>query len=325
MVSKGPKDDTADVSTDGPARSPPLRHRIEYAGFRVLLAALSVVPEIVAVRLGTLLGRIAGSVLRIRRKEVDEHLALVFPEKDRRWRDRVARESYGHFGREAVTLFRMIRWSPSTIEERVRIGSLEEIQREAERGRGVVLLTGHIGNWEVAGAALAARGLPLDVVGKGMSNRRFEADLFAARERLGMRVIEMSDAPKGVLRSLGGGRVTAIVGDQNAHRHGIFLPFFGRLAATARGPALFALRTGAPVFVGFAIRQAGPDQRYLVRLERLDHETTGDVERDIRRLMLAYHERLEEAIRAVPEQYLWQHKRWKTRPPGEREEQESGA
>lgn len=324
-VSRRAKDDPDDVSTHDVAPSPPLRHRLEYAGFRLLRAALPLVPEFVAVRLGTLLGRIAGSVFRIRRNEVDEHLALVFPEKDRRWRDRVARESYGHFGREAVTLFRMTGWSPSKIEERVRIGGLEEIEGETERGRGVVLLTGHLGNWEVAGAALAARGLPLDVVGKGMSNRRFEADLFAARERLGMRVIEMSDAPKGVLRSLGRGRVTAIVGDQNAHRHGIFLPFFGRMAATPRGPALFALRTGAPVFVGFAFREAGPDQRYLLRLERLDHETTGDVERDIRRLMLAYHERLEAAIRAAPEQYLWQHKRWKTRPPEEPEEQESGA
>lgn len=301
---------------------PPLRHRLEYAGFRLLRVAISGVSEAVAVRVGSALGWIAGSVLRIRRREVDAHLAFVFPERDRSWRARVARDSYRHLGREAVTLFRMTRWPPEKVCERVRMDGFAAIEEEAERERGVVLLTGHLGNWEVAGAGLAARGIPLDVVGKGMANRRFEADLFAARERLGMRVIEMGDAAKGVLRSLGQGRVTAIVGDQNAHRNGIFVPFFGRPAATARGPALFALRTGAPVFVGFAIREAGPGPRYRVRTERLEYETTGDLEQDTRNLLLAYHAHLEEAIREAPEQYLWQHKRWKTRPP---EEQESRA
>lgn len=299
--------------------STPLWHRLEYAGFRFLRVALSVLPETVAVGSGAVLGWLAGSVLRIRRKEVDEHLSFVFPDRSASWRNRVARASYRHLGREAVTLFRMTRWPLAKVEERVRIGGFEEIEEEVRGERGVVLLTGHLGNWEVAGAALAARGIPLDVVGKGMSNRRFEADLFRARERLGMRVIGMGDAPKEVLRSLGRGRVTAIVGDQNAHRHGVFIPFFGRLAATARGPALFALRAGAPVFVGFVVREVGLGQRYLVRIERLEYETTGDVERDVRSLLRAYHERLEDAIRSAPEQYLWQHKRWKTRPPEEQE------
>lgn len=299
--------------------STPLRHRLEYAGFRFLRGALSVLPETVAVGSGAVLGWLAGSVLGIRRKEVAEHLSFVFPDRSSSWRNRVARASYRHLGREAVTLFRMTRWPLAKVQERVRIGGFEEIEEEARGERGVVLLTGHLGNWEVAGAALAARGIPLDVVGKGMSNRRFEADLFRARERLGMRVIEMGDAPKEVLRSLGRGRVTAIVGDQNAHRHGVFIPFFGRLAATARGPALFALRAGAPVFVGFVVREVGLGQRYLVRIERLEYETTGDVERDVSSLLRAYHERLEDAIRSAPEQYLWQHKRWKTRPPEEQE------
>lgn len=181
------------------------------------------------------------------------------------------------------------------------------------------MLTGHLGNWEVAGAGMAARGIPLDVVGKGMSNRRFEEDLFEARARLGMNVIEMDDAPREVLRSLRSGRATAIVADQNMHRHGIFLPFFDRLAATARGPAVFALRAGAPVIFGYALREPGWRQRYVIRLMPLEHEVTGDPETDIRTLMLAYHALLEEAIRSAPEQYFWQHKRWKTRPPEEQE------
>jgi len=303
--------------------APGLKHRLEYAAYRVLRAVLTTIPEGTAVRAGALLGLFVGSVLRIRRGDVDRHLALAFPERDRRWRARTARRSYMHLGREAVMLFRMAGWSDEEMRARTRTEGLEVIQAAVEEGVGVVILTGHLGNWEIAGAGLAARGIPLDVVGKGMANRRFEADLFETRERLGMSVIEMSDAPKGVLRSLRAGRATAIVADQNMHRHGIFLPFFGRLAATARGPALFALRAGAPVIFGHTLRVPGWSQRYLIRAEPLEYERTGDLDADVRSLMSAYHERLEEAIRSAPEQYFWQHKRWKTRPPGRSEEQES--
>lgn len=268
-------------------------------------------------RLGALAGWLAGTVLRIRRHEVDEHLALAFPDESPAWRRRTARRSYAHLGREAAILARMPSWTPERLESRIRFVDLEQVRAAADQEQGVVVLTAHLGNWEVAGAGLAALGFPLDVVGKGMANRRFERDLFALRERLGMRVIEMSEAPKGVLRSLGRGRVTALLGDQNAHKHGIFLPFFGREAATPRGPALFALRTGAPVFVGFALRDSGWSQTYTIVVHRLEHEVTGDTEEDMRSLLSAYHRLLEEAIRAAPEQYFWQHKRWKTRPVGE--------
>ncbi|MDX1493310.1 MAG: lysophospholipid acyltransferase family protein, partial [Longimicrobiales bacterium] len=134
-------------------------------------------------------------------------------------------------------------------------------------------------------------------------------------------------APRQVLRALRDGRATAIVADQNMHRHGIFLPFFGRLAATARGPALFALRAGVPVIFGYALRDGEGAGRYRVHVERLTYEVSDDLEEDVRALMSAYHSRLEEVIRSAPEQYFWQHKRWKTRPPGDaeavREEQES--
>ena len=300
-----------------------LRHRLEYVAFRVLRAVLGLLPERLALGGAAALGLLAGSVLRIRRRVVDEHLAFVFPDHDASWRRRVARASYTHLAREAVMLFRMASWSDEELLARTRLEGEDDVRAALEQGRGVVLLTGHVGNWEVAGAGLAVRGVALDVVGKGMANRRFEDDLFEARRRLGMRVIEMSEAPKGVLRSLRDGRATAIVADQNMHRHGIFVPFFGRLAATARGPALFALRSGAPILFGYALAEpagrgadGGADRhRYVLHAEPFDYESTGDVEADVLALMAAYHARLEDIIRKAPEQYFWQHKRWKTRPP----------
>lgn len=308
---------------------PTLRHRIEYVGFRALRALLSVLPEGFATGAGAALGLFVGTILRIRRREVDEHLRLVFPDRERRWRARTARASYAHVGRQAVMLFRMADWSDEELRARTRMEGIEHIEAALAEGGGVIMLTGHIGNWEVGGAALAARGMPLDVVGKGMANRRFEEDLFEARRDLGMRVIEISDAPKGVLRALRDGRAIAIVADQNMHRHGIFLPFFDRLAATARGPALFALRAEVPVIFGYALAESRRPQRYVVHTAPLEYQVTGDLETDVRALMTAYHTRLEEVIRRAPEQYFWQHKRWKTRPAAEiegtSEEQESRA
>jgi len=214
-------------------------------------------------------------------------------------------------------LFRMSRWSRARIRERVRLVDFDMVREAIDENEGVVVLTGHLGNWEMAGAGIAAHGLALDVVGKGMANRHVQRDLFATRERLGMRVIEMSDAPREVLRSLRQGRVTALLGDQNAHRYGVFVPFFGKLAATSRGVALFPIRTEVPVFVGFAIREPGWTHSYVLVAKRLEYEMTGDLETDIRSLLLAYHRALEEAIREAPDQYFWQHRRWKTRPDEE--------
>jgi KDO2-lipid IV(A) lauroyltransferase len=193
----------------------------------------------------------------------------------------------------------------------------DDFRAAVAAGDGVVLLTGHLGNWELGGAAIAARGVPLDVVGKGMSNPRFERDLFALRARLGMSVIEMGEAPRLALRSLAAGRVVALLGDQSAHGGGPLLPFFGRPAVTARGPALFAVRSGAPVFVAFALRDAGASPRYTVTFERLPLGATDDTETDILSLTRHYTGALEGAIRRAPAQYFWQHRRWKGAPAEE--------
>jgi Kdo2-lipid IVA lauroyltransferase/acyltransferase len=288
-----------------------VRHQAEYAALRAGGALLSVLPERVGLGLGAALGVVAGSVARVRRREVDRHLEWAFPDRTHAWRARTARSCYRHFGREAAVVFRSGAWPRERVLERTWMVGFGPFEEAAASGSGVVLLTGHLGNWEMGGAAIAARGVALDVVGKGMSNRRFQSHLFATRERLGMRVIEMGDAPREALRSLAEGRVVALLGDQSAHGGDMLLPFFGRPAVTARGPAVFAIRSGAPIFVAFAIREAGRPQRYTVTFERLETERSGDLERDVRAVMIAYGAALEAAVRAAPDQYFWQHRRWK--------------
>jgi len=293
------------------------KHAIEYALFRLLAGAIRVLPEGWALRAGGALGWFAGVVLRIRRRDVDRHLEIAFPENTPAWRGRTARRCYVHFGRESVAIFRLAEVDRRDLAARTTVSGLEVLRASLDEGRGVVLVTGHLGNWEIGGAALSAYGLPVDAVAKGMANRRFGDDLTATRERLGMRVIDMAVAPRAVLRSLRAGRVVALVADQNARESGVFVPFFGRAASTARGPALFALRSGAPILLGTCLREPGWPQRYRIVLTPIEAEATGDLEVDMARLTREHMAALERAVRDAPEQYFWQHKRWKTRPPEE--------
>jgi len=252
-----------------------------------------------------------GSLVRLRRADVDRHLAWAFPDAPAEWIRRTAVACYAHFGREAAALLRADRWTPEAIRARTTVHGFEGFADAVAAGRGVVLLTGHLGNWEMGGAAIAARGIALDVVGKGMSNRRFQQDLFATRSRLGMRVIEMGDATKEAPRALAKGRVVAMLGDQQAHRGGILLPFFGRPASTSRGSALFALRADAPVYVAFCLRERGREPRYTLTFDPLTVSRTGDGEGDVVALLAAYGKALEDAIERAPHQYFWHHRRWK--------------
>jgi KDO2-lipid IV(A) lauroyltransferase len=297
-------------------RGRPAKHAAEYALFRAVSALLRAVPESWALSLGAVLGHLAGSLARLRRRDVDANLRLAFPERSVRWQNRVARASYRHLGREAVAVFRLADADAGEVVDRTEVQGLEEMRAALAAGRGVVLVAGHLGNWEIGGAALASRGIPVDAVSKAMANRRFDADLVATRERLGMTVVDMADAPRAMLRTLRRGRVAALVADQNARVGSVFVPFFDRAAFTARGPALFALRADAPLFLGVCLR-VGRRPSYRVTLRRIEAERTGDLDEDVLRLTAAHVRALEEAVRAAPEQYFWQHKRWKTRPPEE--------
>jgi KDO2-lipid IV(A) lauroyltransferase len=169
----------------------------------------------------------------------------------------------------------------------------------------------------MGGASIAAWGVPLHAIAQRQRNPLFDADITRNREALGLTVVERRDAPKRVFRTLRAGGAVGIVGDQNVRRGGVFVEFFGRLASTARGPALFALRTGAPLFVGSVRRLPGFPQRYRAEIQRIPLTPSGDLDADVMRLTKTHTRYLEERAREAPEQYFWQHRRWKTRPPGE--------
>ncbi len=292
----------------------PLAHSLEYGAFRLLSAVLRTLPERLSQWLGAILGWKVGTVLRIRRAVVDRNLARAFPERSPAWRRHTARACYVHLGRESVAMVRLAGLATEEVAARTTVVGLDALRQALAEGRGVVMVTGHLGNWEVGGAALAASGVPVLAVAKGMANRRFGAALTATRARLGVGTVDVREAPRKVMRALRGGGAVALVADQDARRAGVFVPFFGTPASTARGPALFAVRAGCPLFLGTMLRMPGSRPRYRLALERIDVQPTGDADRDVLALTAAHTAALERAVRAAPEQYFWQHNRWKTAP-----------
>lgn len=286
---------------------------MEHRLFRAVAGLIERLPEAGARWLGGALGSFVGRVLRIRRRDVETNLRKAFPDRDEAWRRRVARECYRHLGREGVAMLRLAQVDREGLIGRTEVVGLDRVREALRRGRGAVIVTGHLGNWEVGGAAVAARGVDLSAVAIRQANPLFHRDLARTRERLGMRIVYKKDAPADVLRALRAGRAVALLADQNPIRGGIPVEFFGRPANTARGPAVLALRSDAPVFLGVALAEPGSEARYRVVLQEVPVRRSGDLEDDVHELVQTYTRELEAWVRRHPEQYFWHHRRWKER------------
>lgn len=296
---------------------PTIRHRIEYGVFRAVAGVVQRLPERWALGVGAGLGWLAGSVLRIRRGVVEENLLRAFPEQSAAWRHTIAAASYLHLGREAITLLRLQRLTAEELIERVDFEGLDLVQSALDEGVGPLILTGHLGNWEVGGAAVAACGIPLDAVARVQSNPLFNQQIVRTRERMGIRVVDRDHATRHILRCLREPRAVAMVADQGVGVGGMFIEFFGAPAATARGPGLLAMRTGARVLLAITHRIHAPVARYRIRFTPLRLPEAQDKEEALRRFLRRYLRGIEDAIREAPEQYFWMHRRWKRTPPEE--------
>jgi Kdo2-lipid IVA lauroyltransferase/acyltransferase len=306
---------TAPVNEEtAPRRKHPPAHHVEYALARTLEKAVSTLPEHAADVFGKRIGQMIYR-LGIRRDVVDENLRIAFPEETPEWLEATKRAAYEHLGREATAMLRLSKLDATAVIERTTTVGWEQMEEARSLGRGVILVTGHYGNWEIAAASVAARGVPIAAIVRRQGNRIVDERLQQLRRNLGVETIYQGQAPSRVPRVLRANGVVGIVGDQDARRSGVFVPFFGRPASTHRGTALFALRLNAPVLSCLAHRLPGNDVRYEIRGERVDYAKTGQLDEDVRALTAELALRLERQVRKHPEQYFWFHRRWKTSPP----------
>ncbi|HEY4306412.1 MAG TPA: lysophospholipid acyltransferase family protein [Gemmatimonadaceae bacterium] len=307
---------TAESPAELPAKHPSLAHRAEYAALRSAVAAMERLSFIRAGVVGERIGQLGYAPLKIRRAVVEKQLSVVFPEKSQEEVERIARAAYGHLGRTTIETAVLPSYRRTQILDLFEdVSGWSIVEERLARGKGLIVVTGHLGNWELGGAYLAARGLPIDAVARHMNNPLFDNYLTATRQRIGMTVVHDDQAVKRVPRSLRSGRAVAFLVDQGAiGLASSWVPFFGHLAKTPRGPAVFALRLGAPIVFGVALRQ--PSGRYSLTFEPVDVQDTGDRETDVDRIVTDYTATLEKWVRRAPEQYLWHHRRWKHQRPG---------
>lgn len=299
---------------DRPRKSPTFSHRLEYVATRAAVGVLRLMNWRVASALGARVGRLGYRPLGIRRSVTERQIAAAFPHYTPAQVLDVARRSYESLGRTSIETAVL----PGTPREEL-LGRFELVEGwdllEAARaeGKGVIIVTGHLGNWEYGGAYVAARGMPFDAVTRGMANPLFDAYIRDTRAQIGFEVIHDADAVRRTPRALREGRVIAMVCDQDGlNLASTFVPFFGRPAKTPRGPAVFALRLGVPLIFAASVRR--PSGNYALLLTRLPVVETGNRDVDVDGIVLAYTQRLEEYVRLYPDQYFWQHRRWRRQP-----------
>lgn len=273
------------------------------------------------------------SVLRCLADGVGTVLCLIAPSRQRlavtnlrrAFADRFTPRQYRALARRVtrdicrtlVELIKLPYLSHAQVRDLVSLEGVEHLHAALAHGHGVILLTGHFGNWELLGARLAgAEALPITVIARDSAESSAASLINRARASHGMEVVERENL-RGVLRALQANRIVGILPDQHAAAGGIVVDFLGRPAATAVGVATFALRTGCAVVPGFCYRE--PNGRFRILISpALELHRTGDRERDIRDNTQLFNDVLSEAIRDRPEQWLWLHDRWKADDPASR-------
>lgn len=293
-------------------RRPTVAHRIEFGAVAAAVGLSRLLPDRPMSRLAAATGRL-GYHLGVRRNVVESNLRIAFGDRDDAWRASVARDSYAHLARETIATLQAAPGGQTAAMAQSYLEGGQSLGAALEAGRGAILLAGHLGNWELGVATVAGNGFPLDAIARRQNNPLFDRAILRARTGFGFRVIDRHNATRPSLESLRRNHVLVLVADQDARDNGVFVPFFSRPASTPRGPAVFALRTGAPIFLLEPLRQ--PDGRLRVRVIPLPFEPTGDPEADTYTITAAYAAALERSVRSAPGQYLWQHRRWKTKPP----------
>ena len=287
-----------------------IKHRIEYWMTYLTGAFARMIPYRLALGLGSFLGWLAFDVLRIRRKVTLINLKNSLG-ADRDGLAAIGREAYRNFGKSMVeyTLFPSL--DKNKIERMVEFEGAGHWDEALKRGKGAILVTGHFGNWELMGAAASQRGYPIDFLVGEQHNVLVDNLMNDYRRSMGIGIIKMGAAAKGVIRALKNNRFVAMLSDQDAGSDGTVVEFFGRPASTPKGPAAFALKMDVPIVMAFIIRESARRQKVIVE-KAIFGEKTSDKQEDIRKLTQAYTRLLEEYVRKYPDHWFWPHRRWKS-------------
>ena len=294
----------------------------EYLIARGIFGLLGVLPRRAAVALGVGIGRLGYRVLGGLRRVAMRNLEIAFPEMPVAEREAIARGTFENLGRVLGETSQLTNASRKKIEEIVDFElsdeALELYRKVKEEGHGVLITTGHLGNWELLVLAFGAIHEPISYLARPIDNELIEAFTSGIRMQFGNRPINKTGSAMTGIATLRDGGILGILADVNAHpKEGVFVPFFGVEACTPGGAAMIAMRADALIFPAFCVWDKDAGRFKFVHGEILTPANTGDRKADVQATTAAFTAEIEKIIRKYPDQWMWIHKRWKTRPKGE--------
>lgn len=309
--------ETAPPAVTSQTAHPTLRHYVEYWVASALLRVLGAFPHQLARLVSALLAFLCFWLWPRLRQVGLFNLRLAFPDWTDSERRKVLRGLFRNFGRMLADFARFPRMNRENIEQFIIYDGFETYAQARAQGKGVLFLTAHFGGWELSSFAHGIYGFPCHFIVRDMDNPLLNAFINHYRCLSGGRTIEKRDAAREVLRALHRGEAVGILADQNVlPGEGTFVDFFGHAASTTTAPARFARKTGAPIVFGLAIWDEKL-QKYRLRFVPVPWIKREDPEEEILANTANFTKLIEAEIRRYPDQWLWVHRRWKTRPPGE--------
>lgn len=297
-----------------------IRTWLEYFIAVTILRGATLLPRRLALDFGEAVSALVWKILPRLRHYALVNLKLAFPELNNAERERIARGSFRSLGRLLGEISQFPRLNRRNIESVVTYDGLENYQAAVAEGRGVIFLTGHIGAWELSVYAHSVYGYPSSFLARRVDNPLIERIAERYRTLYGNRSIDKKLGVREVIRTLRTGGVVGILADLNSLRdEGVFCDFFGVPASTTVGVATLAMRTGAVVLPGYLVWDEAAGRHILHFEPPVETILTGNREADVLANTARYTKVLENIIRRYPDQWLWIHRRWRTRPEGEPE------
>ncbi len=301
-----------------PKKRSSFQTKLEYYAVRALMGAIGIFPLKTSMKIGKLTGKSVGSLLPKLKKTGRRNLEIALPETSEIEREKILNGTFESLGRHLGFVSHFNEFSPERVREFVEVVGKENFDEAFARGRGVLFFTGHFGSWEVFNLLPPAFGHTMNILVRRIDNPLVENFVDNLRTRLGCKTLDKSQSARQMFRVLRKGELLGILADLNVQKkEGVFVDFFGVPASTTTGIAKLALATNAAVLPAFAVWNEAKG-KYVVHLEpAVEYEKTDDADADVKNLTQDITRVVERYVRSFPEQWLWIHKRWNTRPKGE--------
>ena len=276
---------------------------------------LNILPRSVAVALGGWIGLAAWAILRRDRYRINRHLEMIYKDKLTDYQRRLIGQSFFiNSGKNLVDVVRFKRHFAAEIKPLVTVEGLEHFDRAYRAGHGLIGITGHLGNFELLAAYVASLGYNVGVIGRELDDPRLDQWLTANRAAAGLRNFPTTESPRHILVWLKEGKVLGVLIDTDSiRRRGVFVPAFGRLSYTAVGQTLLGIRTGAAFVPMACLREAG-DRYRIITMPPVEYDRSLPEEELLVSVTAKCTKALEEIIERYPDQWIWLHNRWHTRP-----------